>query len=880
MKYGRIVKWVLMLVLGTLVCAAQAVTLSSDQQQLLQQMLPQLSPDQQAKARHLLDQQNQGGGVTQSGPQFPQTVLPRSVPASSPQMQQGQQYSQGRQLPQSLQTQQLLQLLQTPQQDMAGQDNTGQSNFSFQQYSQSTEQQTLDGQHVPQFLSQPLQQFGYDLFAGVPTTFAPATDIPVPADYIIGPGDTVQIQLFGKENTQYTLPVNRDGTLDFPEIGAIPVAGLSFPEFKRNLQQRVEHQLIGVKANISLGPLRSIRIFVLGDVQQSGSYTVSGLSTMTNALFVSGGIKPIGSLRDIQLKRQGKIVSQLDLYDLLLHGDTSGDARLQPGDVIFVPPIGKTVGIAGEVRRPAIYELKNEKALGEVLAFAGGLLPTAYPEGAQVERIDDHRDRTMLDVDISEPTTLAKPVNNGDVLHVYSVLDKMENVVMLSGHVQRPGPYQWHKGMRLTDLIPSTDDLLDKSDLDYVLIKRELKPDQHIRVLTTSLRAALAQRGSATDVELHAHDEVDIFSYTQDRGDAINLLLMGLMQQASKDHPLPVVTIDGRIRFPGQYPMEQGMRISDLLRAGGQLSEAAYTLQAELTRYDIVNGDYRETQHQTIDLQKVLAGNSDADVTLQPHDRLTIKEVPQWSEQETVQISGEVRFPGTYPIRRGETLSMLLKRAGGLTKFANPEAAVFMRAELRAREQEQLNLMRQQLQEELASLALEQAQADAKKTESVGALRDLSSQFEKVKATGRLVIDLPAIVAGKADADVVLKDDDSLVIPSATQEVTVIGEVFHPTSHLYQADLERDDYVNQSGGLTNKADDKRIYVVRANGSVLAGSGSAWFGRNHEKIKPGDTIVVPMDVERLRPLTLWTSVSQIFYQFGLAIAAWHTIGVIN
>ena len=309
------------------------------------------------------------------------------------------------------------------------------------------------------------------------------------------------------------------------------------------------------------------------------------------------------------------------------------------------------------------------------------------------------------------------------------------------------------------------------------------------------------------------------------------------MQQASKAQPLSVVTVDGRIRFPGQYPMEEGMRVSDLLRAGGELGEAAYTLQAELTRYKIVSGDYRETQHNNIDLQKVLAGDVGSDLVLQPHDRLTIKELPQWSEQESVQITGEVRFPGTYPIRRGETLSMLLKRVGGLTKFANPGAAVFMRAELRAREQEQLNLMRQQLQSELASLALEQAQADTKKTESTAVLTNLSTQFEKVKPTGRLVIDLPAIIAGNADADVVLKDNDSLVIPSATQEVTVIGEVFHPTSHLYQANLERDDYINQSGGLTNKADDKRIYVVRANGSVLASSGSAWFDKHQNEIKP-------------------------------------------
>lgn len=855
LKYREFVIFAWMLLFSAWGSLAYAADLTPDQQQAIQQVLPQLSPDQQARAQQLLNQQNSTGNVNQAGPQFPQVVMPRAV---QPGVNQGPPGAMGTNPP------------------YPPNANPPPSNFSLQGYMQPSPAEAAQGvQPAP-----PLQPFGYDLFAGVPTTFAPATDIPIPADYVIGPGDTVQIQLFGKDNSQYTLPVNRDGTLNFPGIGAVSVAGLTFPELKQNLQQRVEHQLIGIKANISMGPLRSIRIFVLGDVQQSGSYTVSGLSTMTNALFVSGGIKPIGTLRNIQLKRQGKVISTLDLYDLLLRGDTRGDARLQPGDVIFVPPIGATVGIAGEVRRPAIYELKDEKTLNDALAFAGGLLPTAYPQGAQLERIDDKRERTVVDVDLTQPPNQAAPVRNGDVLHLYSVLDKMQNVVVLSGHVQRPGPYQWRDGMRLSDLIPTVSDLQDKSDLDYILIKRELRPDQHIKVLSVSLRKALAQKGSAADVKLEPHDEVNVFSFALDRGDAIHLVLTELMQQASKEQPLSMVTIDGKIRYPGQYPMEEGMRVSDLLRAGGELGESAYASQAELTRYEIINGQYRETQHKTIDLKKAVAGDPNADLLLQPYDHLNIKQLPQWSEQDQVTLRGEVRFPGSYPIRRGETLSSVIKRAGGLTDFAYPQGAVFMRTDLRAREQEQINLMRQQLQDQLASLALEQAQVDSQKAQSAVVLKNLSTQFEQVKATGRLVIDLSAVVAGKEDADVTLQDGDTLVVPIKTQEVTVIGEVFHPTSHLYQEDLSRDDYISMSGGMTNKADDDRIYVVRANGSVMAGSRSYWFGSRTAGIEPGDTIVVPMDIERLRPLTLWTSIGQIAYQFGLAIAAWHTIGVLN
>lgn len=730
-------------------------------------------------------------------------------------------------------------------------------------------------------IDQPLKQFGYDLFAGVPTTFAPATDIPVPADFPVGPGDTIQIQLFGKENVEHTLVVTREGMLQLPGIGPVPVAGQRFEEVKRNIEQRVARQMIGMKASITMGPLRSIRVFVMGDVNRPGSYTVSALSTMTNALFVSGGIKPIGSLRNVQLKRSGTVVTQLDLYDLLLRGDTSKDARLQPGDVIFVPPIGATVGIAGEVRRPAIYELRAEKTVRELVDMAGGLLPTAYSRASQLERINPRGDRTLIDIDLTQDEALQTSLMDRDVMRIYSTLERMDGIVLVSGHVLRPGGQEWHDGLKLTDVIPSIEVLLPKPDLDYVLIRREVGPERRVEVSSVRLGAALAEPGSAANVALHSRDHVFVFGpgETGARQKLVKPVVDELREQATASEPARIVSVTGLVRDPGPYPLESQMRLSDLLRAGGGLREAAYTLGAELTRHEIVDGQKREIAHIPVDLLNVFAGDAQADQLLRPYDHLHIKQLPQWTEQQTVEIKGEVRFPGAYPIRRGERLSSVLARAGGITDLAYPEGAVFMREELRRKEQEQIDTLTQKLEADIAAVSLERMQADPEQRQAYVAAKSLVADLKTAKAVGRLVIDLPRVAGKEVDpaVDVVLKDGDKLFVPARTQEVTVIGEVHYPTSHLVERGMSRDDYINLSGGITYKADDKRVYIVRANGSVDTEQGG-WYSGRSRKVLPGDTIVVPLDAERMRPLTFWTSVSQIVYQIGVAAAAWKTVGV--
>lgn len=947
-------------------------------------------------------------------------------------------------------------------------------------------------------IKQKLKQFGYELFAGSPTTFAPATDIPIPVDYIVGPGDTVIVQYYGKQNNTNELVVDRDGSLKVPGIGPVSVAGLTFAEMKRQLLDMISNQLIGVNASIGLGTLRSIRVFVLGEAYRPGSYTISALSTMTNALFVSGGVTAVGSLRKVQLKRQGKIVTELDLYDLLIKGDTSNDARLIPGDVIFVPPIGQTVGVSGEVRRPAVYELKDESSAEQILELAGGLLPTAYPQASRIERINQKGERTLIDLNLSQAAGKALQPMDGDVLQIFSVLDKMESVVMLKGHVERPGGFQWRPGIRVSDLIKSVSDLLPNPDLDYALIRRETKLTRSTEVLALNLRQALKAKGSSADLKLQPRDEILVFGLTEPRNEQVAALVTNLKQQqsfakpaktvgiqgnvrfpgvyplvngmtlkqlikssydlqeatdrsyvlikrqvgndgrirvlrerldeqegtkadfylqpqdevyvfdthterdklvmglvgslqrqahlgqaaeivtiqgnlhfpgtypwnagmtlqdlidaayklnkntvlnyvalsrvldnqgriefrsldltqadarsialqpqdsvyffelnenrqtalkpvidrlkaqATKQTSSNVVQLDGLVRFPGEYPLESMMTVGRLLTAAGGFTESAYSLFGEVSRYHTDPAN-QSVAHQQVQLTQ--SGATGLSMLLQARDQLQIKQIPNWMEKETINVLGEVRFPGSYTIAKGESLAQVVSRAGGLTEFADPRAAVFTRISLQKREQEQLDKFKEQLQRDLATRSLQQSNSTskedaAKASQSLMMSESLLNQLESSKAVGRLVIDLPALLTQNYQGSaLVLEEGDRLVIPRARQEVTTLGEVNFPTSHLYQPGFKLDDYLYGSGGLTAKADEERVYVIKANGSVLARKqGGSWFkSKKIDEVESGDTIVVPLDVETMTDWQKWTSVSQILFQLATTTAALKTVG---
>ena len=816
-----------------------------------------------------------------------------------------------------------------------------------------------------------LQMFGYDLFAGAPTTFAPATDIPVPGEYIVGPGDNINLNLYGKTNSQLTVVVDREGKINVPELGPIHVAGLSFQELKAMMKEEVKQRAIGLSVLTTLGELRSVRIFILGEANRPGSYTVSSLSTITNALFVSGGIKKTGSLRNIQLKRNGQLVSTFDLYDLLLKGDTSDDVRVLPGDVIFVPPVGKTVGIGGEVKRSAIFELKDETTFADLVQLSGGFLPTTYLPATKVNRIDSRGQRTILDMDLSDSANLSQTLNNGDLVRVFSILDSLEDVVTVAGHVYRPGNYAFNDGMHVGDILADIKDVLPNVDLSYGLIRREAPSTREIYFEQFALRdvfageiVALAPRdkvvvfandgerdaliagdiarlrgqtslnepakvvsvigpvkqpgsyplmqgmsvkqllqaaGNLTlnaeeeyaviirrneerdievmtlnlsddallDISLQEEDQLFVFGKDQDRADALAPVMARLAGQATKEFENQLITINGEVRFPGTYPYSKDMTIPEIILAAGGLTESAYLDGFEISRFFTDKSTMASRNTYEVNLQAEM----DAPKTrLKPKDVVQIRRIPQWYEEQYIELGGEFKFPGRYLVKDGESLRSVIERAGGFTHLAYPGAAVFMRESVKDKNVKELARLEKVLEKQIeialaakamsATLGVQAASPDMDKITNL-------IKGDDMDGLGRVAIDLTAQVSGQNDPIEVFPND-KLYVPRKPATVQILGEVQMNSAHVFNGDLSLSDYLTLAGGTTQFADNSAIYVIRADGRVVKPGN--WFSYTDSDIQAGDTIVVPLDVNLRDGLGLWQQVTQIIYNSAVAIAA--------
>ncbi len=518
--------------------------------------------------------------------------------------------------------------------------------------------------------------FGYDVFANAPLTFAPTLDIAVPDNYVVGAGDSLSIQIFGKENFDYELAVTREGQVVIPELGAFSVSGLTFNEVKQVLAAEIKNKVLGVEVVVALSDLRSIRVFVLGDAFKPGQYVLSSLSSITHALFAAGGISDIGSLRNIQLKRAGQLVTTLDLYDLLINGDSSNDVLLKSGDVVFINPVGDKITVEGEVTRPAIYELAKGETFQAAIKMAGGLLPSAYPASTVVERFNERNLRTVKNIDLTNSKVLTQEVRSGDYIKVMKTSDIVEDSVTIIGAVARPGKYQWHQGQRITDLVPSIDAYLaDDADLTYSLIIREKDIGRNIEVLQFSFFDALSDPQSKDNYELQSRDRILVFSNVEMASTDLGSLDSFAM---TKQELLELEKENAEKK----YQDKQFWQYYD-----SENSASALNLVEEVDKAE-------ETLKQTYQSIEELTGEVEKEPELRElsffsRKRLLAPVIEQLRRQaasgqpiQMVEIDGAVKYPGIYPLAKDGRISDLVKAAGGLQESAFLDTAEMTRNEI------------------------------------------------------------------------------------------------------------------------------------------------------------------------------------------------------
>lgn len=686
-----------------------------------------------------------------------------------------------------------------------------------------------------------------------------------PPGYVYGPGDSFIVQYYGKTNSVYELTVLRDGRLNLPELGPITVAGMTFDDIRDAISQKVSEELIGVNTSISVGALRSIGVLALGEFASPGPLSVPAGASIIDVIIAAGGLLDTASYRKISIRRGGSLVRSIDLYDVLTSSRV-GDLQVMQEDVVIVHPAGPRISVLGEVRKPALYELDGAPSVEQVVDMAGGLSDNAAG-GFSIERLNARGETDLVTGNLRGADGGLR-LQRGDVVRVDRALSRRDNAVVLSGHFENPGYREWREGTTVLDVLPSIREFMPRADLGYLLILRESGPSREVKVLSVDYASIAAGEGG--NVTLEARDEIVALPLGEQRAMAMERLLLKV-NGARAFRQQPTVTISGAVRFPGVYFYEEGGSVDSLIQKAGGLLESAYEDTAELVRYSV--GDDRGRQN--VKASFSLADKAErTSLKLMPDDVVNIFSIPNWTEPMFVEVKGEVRFPGRYTITKGERLSDLLERVGGVTKEGYLNGAVFQRERLKEREREELARLRQRLSDDLRAMAV-QVEASRDEQEGLMTARRLLQESEGMEPVGRLVIDFDQVADGGSD-DVLLSPGDTLVVPPKLETVSVIGEVNMTISHRWRENRSAKEYLELSGGLTQRADDDQVYVVRASGEVRS-LDTGWFGTPPD-IRPGDTIVVPLDTTAIRPMQLARDITQILSQVAITVAAFNSIGV--
>ena len=766
-----------------------------------------------------------------------------------------------------------------------------------------------------------LPVYGDSLFRQVPSTFAPLREVNVTPDYVLGPGDQLLVRIWGQVNFNAQLTVDRTGSIYLPQVGEIHVAGLPYAQVRQHIHDAVGRIYKSYDLSVEMGQLRSIQVFVVGQARRPGTYTLGSLSTLVTALFATGGPAVQGSLRDIQLRRNGQTITHFDLYDLLIFGDMSKDAQLLPGDVIYIPPVGPQIAVSGDVHIPAIYELKGATTVEESLRFAGGLSATASLLRASLERLDPQKNRTVVDISLQGPG-LAMPVQQADILRVLPISPQFQNAVTLRGNVAEAGRFSWHPGMKLSDIIPDSQSLITR---DFWERRNQLgvpgpefkpeytnNPDYYPRDLNgyqtgtaqydsngvpiyngqSASNMSQQPNGSRTNSTSTPQNNNQNSTQTGQNNDPNCIPDASSISQQNQYGQVPGSSVQGTNSQNGQPCTSPGSRsLADETQASaGNLPRPALTVALPVPEIDWSYAVIERMNPQTLTTslvpfnpgKLVLDHDSAQNLALEPGDVVTIFsqadiKVPQSQRTKFVRLEGEFKQAGIYSVEPGETLRHLVERAGGITPDAYLFGSNFTRESTRILQQLRLNDYLQNLELEIDRSTIAAAASVGNVDPSAtAASRSLVARFRTIRATGRVVLSIPQNASEVADLpDIQLEDGDRFVVPSKPSTVNVVGAVYDQNSFLFKNSREVRSYLRLAGGPTKSADGGDSFIIRADGSVVSRhSQKGVFGNTFAtlRLNAGDTVVIPEKVPRPSGLRNFISYTQIFSQLALGAAA--------
>ncbi len=667
-------------------------------------------------------------------------------------------------------------------------------------------------------------------------------DVPLGPDYVVGPGDTLTINMWGGMTQSSSRVVDRDGRILLPDAGSLDVGGLSLQRAESLIDGALLKQYRNVQVSVTVSRLRSVRVYVVGDVQRPGGYDISSLATPVSALYAAGGPTSVGSLRVARHYRGDRLIEDVDLYEFLLHGIRNGSVRFESGDTLLIPPAGAQVAVSGAVKRPAIYEIKTgESTLASVINDAGGFTPAASLGHITIERIDANRQRETVTLKMAggesaqsdQDAVAAFQVKDGDRIRIAPILPYSQRAIYLEGHVVRPGRLPYTDGMRLSDVLHSYQDVLPEPATHGEII-RLVPPDLHAETIEFNVPEALIGNVS---LDLQPFDTIRILGRYE--ADA------------------PNVTIQGEVLRPSNYPLSEGMTAAQLVRMAGGFKRDALLASADLTSYGVLNGNRITGTLTTVHIGAAVAGTDPgADIALKPGDILTIHQITGWNDiGESVTITGQVRFPGTYGFQEGERLSSILRRAGGFRETAYPAGAVLVREQVRDLEQKSREELIRQIETSSASARLSPNLGSG---DSGSTLKLIQAQQDQVltrlkseRPSGRLVVHITADIDSWANtaADIEVRRGDVLTIPKRPGFVLITGQVYNATAITFTPGKTAAWYLQRAGGSSDTANRKEIFVIRANGSVIGRHSGGFFDPSvlSTKLDPGDVVVVPQKV---------------------------------